>query len=165
MVARDTFVPGSIFSLIPNRFTPTKLDQKWEKQPKPMKTMFNSWVTEKAKIWRYILALLDPIWLYLKNYAPILQGWKPFSAVCTQLLRVAYILYVIKDYFKIPYISLSSWNDLFFLKSSIVRIIFYYFEVYWRGIYSQGIPHIILEFMIYFVEDNLYRRGFMKLRN
>jgi hypothetical protein len=54
------------FSLIPNRITTTKLDQKWEKQPKPMKTMFNSWVTEKTKIWRYILALLDPIWLYLK---------------------------------------------------------------------------------------------------
>jgi hypothetical protein len=50
-------------SLIPTRATTTRLAQKREKHPKLMKTMFNQWVAEKAKIWRYMLVLLDPIWL------------------------------------------------------------------------------------------------------
>ena len=53
------------FSLIPTRATTTKLAQKRETS-KIKETMFNQWVAEKANIWRYMLALLDPILLCLK---------------------------------------------------------------------------------------------------
>jgi hypothetical protein len=44
----QTFFLSHSFPL--TRATTTKLAQKREKHPKPMKTMFNLWVAEKAKI-------------------------------------------------------------------------------------------------------------------
>ena len=131
----------SPFPLIPTKATTTtKLAQKLENIRNQWKPCSTSQLLRRQNAEDMILALLDPICLCL-NMCPALQGGNPCSAACAQLITAAYLslektmpVSFCQTLFRNPlYISLSSWNNMFFLTSRYVRIIRYFSEVCWRG--------------------------------
>ena len=128
-----------LFPLIPNRATTTKLAQKLETHPKPMKTMFSHWVSEKATFWRYYAG---SSWSYLIIFKIVPQLctvgnlFRPLARSWSQLLTFRYKklcrYHFVKNYSNISYISLSCWNNIFLMSNHAGRIL-YYSEVCWRG--------------------------------
>ena len=111
----------TFFPLMPCRASTTKLAETLEKDPTAMKTIFNQWVAEKAKIEDIILALLDPIWLCLNVHPQLCKEGNcvysflgHLSTADHSCLQILYWYHFGNNYFKIPYILLSSWNSLYF---------------------------------------------------
>ena len=118
----------SLFPLIPTRATTTKLAQKLENIQYPWKPSSTSQLLRRQNVEDMILALLDPIWLCL-NMCPALQGGNPCSAACAQLITAAYLslektmpVSFCQTLFRNPlYISLSSWNNMFFFDVQVCQ--------------------------------------------
>ena len=106
------------FPLIPTKARTTKLAQKLEKHPKPIKTMFNQWVAERT----FVLILSD----YVENCLNLCPSSARRETVFSRLRAAAY------DYLRLArnrlyWLPVSFWWNLFHFSIYFIEFLEYSF--------------------------------------